>query len=390
MSIKQDGTRVRTAHDLERKYKLAQMSRAFEQSEKSLTKVNQILQDFVNTIVCRLDSNEGLSDGYIATYYHNGAPSLEGFPTAEWTDGYGNHINDYYYDKDTGKAYKFVVKDEVYSWDEITDEDQIQVLAMANATIDTKDNVRRVFLETPTPPYSNGDLWLKDGVIFACQISKGAEEEYESLDFILASDYNVNTLAIQTGNQLEILKGTVLKIIEDANKMQVMIDNLDNEEFATIELVKDMLKTLIVDADGSSMMTQTEDGFRFEMSSITQQLEDTSDKVGKLEEETGNNSETLGNVEKLVAKLEERTAYVDVKYTEDGKPMIELGSGESEFQVIITNTHILFKEGTLTPASISNETMHIKNANVENLLQIGSVAWVKRANGHISLMPKGV
>lgn len=390
MSIKQDGTRVRTAHDLERKYKLAEMRRAFEQRENTLTRVNQILQDFVNTIVGTLDNFDGLADGHIATYYYEGVPTIAGIPTSEWTDGYENHVNDVYYDRDTGKAYKFLVTDGVYDWVETENEKMINVLALANAMVDAEDHIRRVFVTQPTPPYSNGDLWLQDGVIYACQISKGAGEVYENFDFILASEYNGDTLAIKIGTELEILKGTVLKIIEDASYMKVQINDLDTGALASIELLKDMLSTLITDENGQSMMTQTEDGWKFEMKSILETLVSNSEKLEEIEGTTNETADSVGKVEDVVKKLEEKTAYVTITQNETGMPQIELGSQESEFRLVITNSEILFMEGTHTPASISNETMNIKNANIENTLQIGSMAWVKRANGHISFMPKGV
>ena len=390
MSIKQDGTRVRTAYDLEQKYKLAEMRRAFEQSENSITRVNKILQDFVNTVVGTLDSFEGLSDGFITTYFYSGTPSLDGTPSTGWEDGYENHLNDLYYDKETGKAYQFMVEDGVYSWVEVTDEKKINVMAMANATVDTKDHIRRLFVEQPNPPYDNGDLWLKDGVIYSCQISKPGTETYDVHDFILSSEYDGDTLAIKVGNQLEVLKGTVLKVIEDAEFMRVEIDDLDREEKASIELMKNMLATLIKDENGQSMMTQTEDGWSFEMKSILETMTNTSEKLEAVEGTAKDTADALGSVGDVVKRLEEKTAYIHMGQTEDGKPRIELGAEGSGFKVVITNTEILFLEGTHTPASISNETMNIKNANVENTLQIGSLVWVKRANGHISLMPKGV
>ena len=71
-------------------------------------------------------------------------------------------------------------------------------------------------------------------------------------------------------------------------------------------------------------------------------------------------------------------------------PYVEIGADSSEFKLVITPTNIQFKEGALTPASISNETMIIENARIKQSLQIGTLGFVVRGNGHISLMPMGV
>lgn len=386
---RQDRQGVRTAQDLERKYKLAEIRKAFEQSEQNLTKVNKIMQDFVNAIIGSLDNLNGLSDGHITTYFYEGVPTLETVPTTAWQNGYEEHINDHYYNKDSGKAYIFVVNDEVYSWEEVIDESKIKALAMANATIDTKDGLRRLFLEEPIPPYDNGDLWVKDGIIYACQISKPETEVFENHDFILSSEYDGDALAIKVGKELEVLKGTVLKIVEDASQLKVEVADLDTDTTSSIELLKSQLATLIVDENGQSMMTQTSDGLKFEMKSILETMNTTSSKVSDLEGNSAITQEEVERIDNVVKKLEEKTSYVEIT-ERDGQPCIELGASDSEFKVVITNTAILFLEGTLTPAHINNETMHIKNASIENELSIGKLAWVKRGNGHVSLMAKGV
>ena len=387
--MRQELNMVRTAQDLERKYNLAGMHEAFKLKDNTLTRVEQILQDFVNTIVGTLETFEGLEDGQIGTYFYKGVPSLETEPTTSWTDIYANHINDLYYDKDTGKAYTFTSSDGVFSWVEIEDADKVKVMALANATVDTKDSYRRLFLEQPVPPYDNGDLWLKDGVIYCCQISKPITEVYEVHDFIVSSQYAGDTLAIKNGKELEVLKGTVLKVIEDAEQFRVDLTDLDNDTTSSIELIKNALSTLITDENGQSMMKQTTDGWVFEMKNILETLTTTSEKVADLETDVTNNTSDVGDVEKVVKRLEEKTTNISLGQR-DGKPSIILSAEGSNFKVEITNTAILFMEGASVPAHISNETLHIEKASIDQEIEIGSMAWVKRANGHISFMPKGV
>lgn len=82
------------------------------------------------------------------------------------------------------------------------------------------------------------------------------------------------------------------------------------------------------------------------------------------------------------------TEYVKIG-TYEGEPCIELGESDSDFKLIITNTRIMFMEGTNIPAYITNQSLHIEKAVIEDELQIGGFVWKKRANGNVGLMWKG-
>lgn len=70
----------------------------------------------------------------------------------------------------------------------------------------------------------------------------------------------------------------------------------------------------------------------------------------------------------------------------EGEPCIELGETDSDFKVLITNTRILFMEGSGTIAYVSNQALHIKKAVIEEELQQGEFVWKVRANGNMGLM----
>ncbi len=245
MSAKHDVPRVRTAEDLERKYKLSEMKKTFEMVENVLTKVNQNIADFVNLIVGSLESFEGTADGQIVTYFYNGVPTMENYPVSEWGDTYENHIEDLYYDRDEGKIYTFKKNNGVYEWVITDNADKIRAMAIANATIDTKDNFRRIFVEQPTPPYANGDLWLKTGEIFVCQITKASTESFEDKDFILSTSYVGDTLAFKVGNELQVLKGSVLTIQENNDSYNVRLEDLDKKITNEINLSQSGLEVQI-------------------------------------------------------------------------------------------------------------------------------------------------
>lgn len=76
--------------------------------------------------------------------------------------------------------------------------------------------------------------------------------------------------------------------------------------------------------------------------------------------------------------------------TYEGEPCIELGESDSDFKLVITNTRILFMEGTSVPAYVSNQSLHIEKAVIEEELQQGEFVWKARSNGNLGLVWRGV
>lgn len=240
---RQDRNGVRTAQDLERKYNIGKLEKAVKLHEELINKTNSTLEDFIYATVGSLKTFEGIKDGNIMTYYYSGVPTIENYPASAWTEEeYENHTDDLYYDKDTGSAYVFsLLEDGTYGWERTNANYIIKALAMANSAYDTADGKRRIFTDTPVPPYENGDMWVKAGEIYMCQVSKGASEVYEEDDFIVATKYTDNTVAEQVGEELKVLKGTVLLIEESLNRFKVEIDDLDAETSSSIDFIKDEL-----------------------------------------------------------------------------------------------------------------------------------------------------
>ena len=151
-------------------------------------------------------------DGAIETWYYEGKPTLENLPAQGWTDDEtkNKHIGDLYYDKASGKGYRFL-KDETgaYIWAIITDEDITKALALAGEK-------KRIFGTTPTPPYDVNDLWVyaiypSDGTkynkeILRCITAKSAGEKFSIDDWALASNYATNTRVAQLDYLKDALK----------------------------------------------------------------------------------------------------------------------------------------------------------------------------------------
>lgn len=389
--IRQDRNGVRTAQDLERKYNLSALIKAVKVYENTLNKTNTTLEDFIFATIGSLDSLEGIIDGNITTYYHSGVPTMENFPVSTWTaEEYSNHIDDLYYDKDTGYAYVFFLdpKTNAYGWERTNARYIIQAMAMANSASDTADGKRRVFTDTPYTPYENGDLWFYEGEIYICQISKTDAETYAEGDFIIATNYTDDTVANQVGDELEVLKGTVLTVKEGVDEFKATVEDRDKATASSIQLLKDMFATLVTDENGQSMMTQEGDKFTFSMKSVLESLNKANQDISSLEGDVDKTSIELENAKEDIANLKPIIDYVTIG-SKNGKPTIELGESDSAFKVIITNEQILFMEGTSVPAYVSNKALNIKKAIIEEELQIGGFSWVERSNGNVGLLWKG-
>lgn len=221
--MKGDRGGVRTAADLERKYDLASLvgtKKAVKNLEEGINKTNAELENF---LVITLSSLGDLESGSVVTYYYSGAPTLSNYPANEWED-YESHKGDLYYDKATGRAYRFDKVNGVYLWEEVEDRAVISALALANASGSAADRAIQVFVTQPAPPYKNGDLWFKDEEIYICQISKADNEEYADKDFIIATKYTDDTVANQVGDNLEIVRGTVTTIQESVDAFKIDIE----------------------------------------------------------------------------------------------------------------------------------------------------------------------
>lgn len=366
---KQDRGGVRTAQDLERKYNFADMKKAIKQSEEGINKTNHILESFVNSTL-KSDTNiQSQIDGEITTWFSHGEPTLASEPAVHWvTDEQKEaHAGDLYYDRDTGYAYEFVLSDDGYKWGIITDSDTIESLAMANSFYDTEDNKRRVFVTEPYPPYDNGDLWFNGEEIYICQISKsalntetGEAEVYVEGDFIIATKYTDNTVANQVGDNLQVLEGTVLNVIESANQFKAEVYDRDEKKQASIDLINESLKTLIKGANGESLMTQTENGWEFNIGSLL---------------------ETVNGMSSVLS-------YMKV-YEVDGEPHLELGTSKNGFKSVHTNKGIQFMIGDTTSAFIDYNALNIERAIINEELQVGGFLLKERANGNVGFSWRG-
>lgn len=156
-----------------------------------------------------------------------------------------------------------------------------------------------------------------------------------------------------------------------------------------VQQLSESISMLVTDGNGTSLMTQTESGWTFSTANIQTSVSNIANDLDVLTNELGSTSNAVDVLKQAVDDLGEIAEYVKIGTYED-EPCIELGESDSEFKMRITNTRILFMEGSNVVAHISNQSLHIKKAVVEEELQQGGFVWQVRSNGNMGLIWKGV
>lgn len=221
---RRDIPRTRNANEIERKYDLnsiLEVKEAVKQTEEGLTKTQNEITNYIITTTDQLEEMLGVQE----TYYYSGVPTLLTLPTTDWNiSEYEEHDGDLYYDKETGKVYRFEYDENTSGWYEITTPTLASTLAIANASNDvTVDGKRRTFYEQPAPPYDCGDIWLNDGVIYVCQIGRNSGS-YQTDDFIDASQASYSVAKGDNYN-LTVSAGKVTKLIQTDSEITLQLNN---------------------------------------------------------------------------------------------------------------------------------------------------------------------
>ena len=136
-------------------------------------------------------------------------------------------------------------------------------------------------------------------------------------------------------------------------------------------------------------MTQTENGWTFSMKETEDTISGITSSLNTLQQETGNTNATVSALEQAVADLETTAEYVRIG-TWESEPCIELGESGSDYSLMITNTRILFRVGSSTPTRVTTYGLDTDNISVTGEIRQGEWIWVRRTNGHYSLMWKEV
>lgn len=169
--------------------------------------------------------------------------------------------------------------------------------------------------------------------------------------------------------------------------------NATNERVTAAESLMqqlaDSIKMLVTDGNGSSLMTQTADGWTFSTAELQQAVNDASNGLNDLQESFGSTEKAVETLKEAVGNLEETAEYVKIGVHED-EPCIELGESDSDFKLKITNTRIMFMEGANIHTYIDGSGLVTTAIKVEKELRQGGFAWIVHGSGNYGLIWKGV
>ena len=169
--------------------------------------------------------------------------------------------------------------------------------------------------------------------------------------------------------------------------------NSANERVTTaeslIQQLSNCIAMLVTDENGESLMTQTENGWTFSMKETSEAVSSLTSLLETLQRETGSTQATVSALVQAVTDHGETLEYVTVTTYED-EPCIELGESDSDFKLLITNTRIMFMNGSNIPTYINTNGLVTQNIEVKGEIVQGGYVMLNTADGGWGLLWKGV
>lgn len=153
------------------------------------------MKDYVNGVTKDMQDQ---IDSKAEQYFYAYDPTLDNEPAKSWTtdEEKEKHVDDLFYNTETGKAYRFMKGDDgSYKWGLVQDKDVTNALEAASKAQDTANGKRRVFTadaskdEHPDPPYDEGDLWYTGAEVLVCGKPKAKGEAYDAGDWGKKDNY---------------------------------------------------------------------------------------------------------------------------------------------------------------------------------------------------------
>lgn len=235
---------------------------------------------------------------------------------------------------------------------------------------------------------------------FTCSYYEGRTPE-DNLDYANVDIYRYPNDGTVTSNTtihwIKIEEGTKatdwtpapedleLRVAGTEQRVNENAADISNAE-SRIDQLANSIVTIVKDSNGQSMLQQTSTGWTFSTEQLEKDVNQTQKDLSAL-------TSDVTNVNDIVTGLSNRLqAYDDYVHvgSRDGEPCIELGERSNDNKVIITNTRILFQEGSAVPVYIKDRTLVAENVTVTQRLSnlykyIGNWSWGFRPNGNYGL-----
>jgi len=147
------------------------------------------------------------------------------------------------------------------------------------------------------------------------------------------------------------------------------------EEGFTMDLnsVDKFLKAGIIDKDGASLMTQTEDGWVFSISDLQKDIASAASAASSAAATANTATGNLSNLNKNLSDngVWDLTSQIKIVKSSDGKSAQITIGGSNEFTLELTNNQIAFKQASETVAYIKSNKEYISRAQLTDELQFG-------------------
>lgn len=225
--------------------------------------------------------------------------------------------------------------------------------------------------QTPDAPWSSSEPAYEAGTtsyLHTCIQTVWGDGSCDWGDVQLSSSYEA---AKQAANRADAAK-------EQANEVQENLSTLGGDLGDNLARLSESVDTRISVA-GGEILTAVEAAY------VTgAQLEEAMSSV---EQATGaieaRFTSLIGDLSQTDADLRKLTSWLRAG-SDDGIPFLDMGNGQTEFRSRLTNTALAFLNGESEIASFGNH-MTTPRAEVTEELDVGSWAWISRANGNLAL-----
>lgn len=221
----------------------------------------------------QMESVKEQTDRTMMIWYFDHEPAADNLPESEWTDlnTKAEHVEDIFYCRPSGKAYRYMYVDETYQWKEITDQDTLRALELAGKAQSSADSKIRNFTDQPIDEdaYDVGDVWSNatypaDGSkykndMLRCVTAKVAGEPFDIAHWQPVNE--ATTAKIETFVEYDKETGKV------KSKIKLSSDEINLEGYTTIN------GGFAVDKSGNAHMQDAE---------VSGKITATSGKIGGL------------------------------------------------------------------------------------------------------------
>lgn len=355
MTSMQDRQKTLTIEQLRQRYNLddiGKTKKAIQLVKETLNKTETELNQFVSSTTKNLKELQDQVDGNITTWFFNGIPTTENEPAKNWTTekDKANHIGDLYYDQDTGYAYRWAYEENSYMWSKIVDADVVKALAVANSAKDTADSKRRVFVVQPIPPYDIGDIWLKeDSELYRCRCARIKEDKFNISDWIIATKYTDDTVALETKGELNQFKTEVKENYTSNATFETTVNSIKGrvEETYTYTTtveneVKDISKTKENIIDGNSLYLKE----ALESNALEYSIDGKCEQDGTPTPDSPVEIKTIKGIRNLLNLNAPTSTTNGITCTNNNDGSITInGHTTAGFTYYLTNDNITFEKG---------------------------------------------